>query len=284
MGADIVVAEGQSIGNGLNFGGPYVGLFATRDQYVRQMPGRLVGETTDVDGKRGWVLTLSTASSISGARRRPATSARTRGCVRSPSRSICRCSAKPDCDGWRGSTMRAPSSSPTGLAMWRASRWSTAASSTSSRCGLSVPAAPVVEALAARRILGGGTGQPGLSRCAGARKSAAGRRNRDHHAAGHRRFRTRARGGAVMDRSQGRVARLTPDNVDDTATVSGHRGLMLEEKLIFEQDAAGALRRRSSGAAGGDEPARRARAQAADRPARPVRAAGGAPLHQAQPA
>jgi glycine dehydrogenase subunit 1 len=60
MGADIVVAEGQSIGNGLNFGGPYVGLFATREQYVRQMPGRLVGETVDVDGQRGWVLTLST--------------------------------------------------------------------------------------------------------------------------------------------------------------------------------------------------------------------------------
>ena len=60
MGADIVVAEGQSIGNGLNFGGPYVGLFATREPYVRQMPGRLVGETVDADGKRGWVLTLST--------------------------------------------------------------------------------------------------------------------------------------------------------------------------------------------------------------------------------
>ncbi|TNE41248.1 MAG: aminomethyl-transferring glycine dehydrogenase subunit GcvPA [Alphaproteobacteria bacterium] len=60
MGADIVVAEGQSIGNGLNFGGPYVGLFATRQKYVRQMPGRLCGETTDADGKRGYVLTLST--------------------------------------------------------------------------------------------------------------------------------------------------------------------------------------------------------------------------------
>jgi glycine dehydrogenase subunit 1 len=60
MGADIVVAEGQSIGNGLNFGGPYVGLFATREKYVRQMPGRLAGETVDVDGRRGWVLTLST--------------------------------------------------------------------------------------------------------------------------------------------------------------------------------------------------------------------------------
>jgi glycine dehydrogenase subunit 1 len=60
MGADIVVAEGQSIGNGLNFGGPYLGLFASRDKYVRQMPGRLVGQTHDVDGRRGWVLTLST--------------------------------------------------------------------------------------------------------------------------------------------------------------------------------------------------------------------------------
>jgi glycine dehydrogenase subunit 1 len=60
MGADIVAAEGQSIGNALNFGGPHVGLFASREQFVRQMPGRLAGQTTDADGKRGWVLTLST--------------------------------------------------------------------------------------------------------------------------------------------------------------------------------------------------------------------------------
>lgn len=60
MGADIVVGEGQSIGVGLNFGGPYVGLFATREKYVRQMPGRLAGETVDAQGKRGFVLTLST--------------------------------------------------------------------------------------------------------------------------------------------------------------------------------------------------------------------------------
>ncbi|MFQ5562618.1 MAG: aminomethyl-transferring glycine dehydrogenase subunit GcvPA [Parvularculaceae bacterium] len=60
MGADIVVGEGQSIGNALSFGGPYVGLFATRQKYVRQMPGRLCGETTDTEGKRGYVLTLST--------------------------------------------------------------------------------------------------------------------------------------------------------------------------------------------------------------------------------
>lgn len=60
MGADIVAAEGQSIGNGLNYGGPYVGLLATRQKFVRQMPGRICGETQDADGKRGFVLTLST--------------------------------------------------------------------------------------------------------------------------------------------------------------------------------------------------------------------------------
>lgn len=60
MGADIVVGEGQSIGNALSFGGPYVGLFATRSKYVRQMPGRLCGETVDAEGRRGFVLTLST--------------------------------------------------------------------------------------------------------------------------------------------------------------------------------------------------------------------------------
>jgi glycine dehydrogenase subunit 1 len=60
LGADIVVCEGQSIGNALNFGGPYVGLMATRRDFVRQMPGRLCGETVDADGNRGFVLTLST--------------------------------------------------------------------------------------------------------------------------------------------------------------------------------------------------------------------------------
>lgn len=59
-GADIVVVEGQSLAGPMSFDGPGLGLFATRGRYVRQMPGRLVGETINADGRRGWVLTLNT--------------------------------------------------------------------------------------------------------------------------------------------------------------------------------------------------------------------------------
>jgi len=60
LGADIVVGEGQSLGVGLQFGGPYLGLFGCREKFVRQMPGRLCGQTVDAEGRRSFVLTLST--------------------------------------------------------------------------------------------------------------------------------------------------------------------------------------------------------------------------------
>jgi glycine dehydrogenase subunit 1 len=60
VGADIAIGEGMSFGVGLNYGGPYLGLFATKEKYIRNMPGRLVGETVDKDGKRGYVLTFAT--------------------------------------------------------------------------------------------------------------------------------------------------------------------------------------------------------------------------------
>ena len=60
FGADIVVGEGQSWGVPMSFGGPHVGIFATREKYVRQMPGRLAGVAHDKNGNRGFVLTLST--------------------------------------------------------------------------------------------------------------------------------------------------------------------------------------------------------------------------------
>jgi glycine dehydrogenase subunit 1 len=60
FGVDIAVGEGQSLGNRLDFGGPSFGFFAAQEKYIRKMPGRIAGETVDVDGKRGFVLTLQT--------------------------------------------------------------------------------------------------------------------------------------------------------------------------------------------------------------------------------
>jgi glycine dehydrogenase subunit 1 len=59
-GVDVAVGEGQPLGNRLDFGGPSFGLFAAREEYLRRMPGRIAGETVDVDGRRGFVLTLQT--------------------------------------------------------------------------------------------------------------------------------------------------------------------------------------------------------------------------------
>ena len=57
---DVAVGEGQALGNRLDFGGPSFGFFAAREEYLRRMPGRIAGETVDVDGRRGFVLTLQT--------------------------------------------------------------------------------------------------------------------------------------------------------------------------------------------------------------------------------
>ena len=83
FGVDVAVGEGQSLGNRLDFGGPSFGFFAAQDAYIRRMPGRIAGETTDVDGRRGFVPhARRRASSTSGARRRRTTSARRRRSTR----------------------------------------------------------------------------------------------------------------------------------------------------------------------------------------------------------
>jgi glycine dehydrogenase subunit 1 len=60
LGADLVVGEGQSFGNPVSFGGPYIGLFASKENFLRSMPGRLVGETVDAEGRRGFLLAVAT--------------------------------------------------------------------------------------------------------------------------------------------------------------------------------------------------------------------------------
>jgi len=155
LGADVVVGEGQALGVGLQFGGPYLGLFACSEKFLRQMPGRLCGETVDADGKRGFVLTLSTREQH--IRREKATS---NICTNS---GLCALAFSIHLTllGGKGLTRMAQLSHSRAVAT--AHRLDRIAGVSvinhtwfnEFAVRLSQPAAPVVEALAARGVLGG---------------------------------------------------------------------------------------------------------------------------------
>jgi len=106
-GADIAVGEGQSLGVPMTLGGPGFGFFASQKRFVRSLPGRLVGETVDTEGRRGFVLTLAPASSISAARRRRPISVPVKRYVRWRRRCTCRSWERAACVGSQRSMCRA---------------------------------------------------------------------------------------------------------------------------------------------------------------------------------
>ena len=240
MGADIVAAEGQSLGNALNFGGPYVGLFATREKFVRQMPGRLVGQTVDADGRRGWVLTLSTREQH--IRREKATS---NICTNS---GLCALAF----------TIHLALLGEAGLT--RLARLNHAKAVQAAERLAAIPGVQLVNAsffneftLRLPRAGGGGrrgagrarhprrrAGQPVLSRTDRTGRSAAGRGDRDRHRRGYRSV-DAGQGGAAMNEWSQALERppVRRRGRPRCETISGNRGLQIEETLIFEQDAPG---------------------------------------------
>ena len=239
MGADIVAAEGQSLGNALNFGGPYLGLFATREKHVRQMPGRLAGETVDADGKRGWVLTLSTREQH--IRREKATSnictnsglcalAFTIHLALLGEAGLTRLGAAQPCHGVQS---RRPAGGGAGR-----KRRQPQLSSTSSPCACANRRRPVVEALAEYGVLGGvpvSRFYPGRTDLADLLLVAA---TEMLTADDIDRLRARARRGVAMT-GWSQALSAHSETAAATPTFTGNRGLQIEEPLIFEQDSPG---------------------------------------------
>ena len=237
MGADIVVGEGQSIGVGLQFGGPYVGLFACREKYVRQMPGRLAGETVDAEGKRGFVLTLSTREQH--IRREKATS---NICTNS---GLCALAFSVHMTLLGEKGLRR-------LAELNHARAVAAAERLAAIPGVELVNDSFLQrihAAAAGRSAAGGAraGRARRARRRVARPALSGRGRRSRTAWSSRsprpsptrmsrRLRSGAEGGAGMTINPSRLAadRARERGKARRATVTGNRALMLEEPLIFE--------------------------------------------------